>query len=157
MQQASKQMLDEYWRATPTISDECIAEATDGYFCADETNANLCAQLIVNGEKQASCSLLLWYTEQGEAMPKVGHLHVVTDWNNLPLCIIEITDLETCPYDKVSAAFAAAEGEGDKTLAWWRKAHWDFFSMECQELGIAMHEDRELLLERFKVVWPPQQ
>ncbi|HAS8183051.1 ASCH domain-containing protein, partial [Vibrio vulnificus] len=49
--------------------------------------------------------------------------------------------------------FAALEGEGDKTLAWWREAHWNFFSRECVELGISPSEDMLLVLEQFKVVY----
>ena len=45
-----------------------------------------------------------------------------------------------------------AEGEGDKTLAWWREAHWNFFSRESKELKITPNEDMILVLERFKVV-----
>ncbi|MGO2513920.1 ASCH domain-containing protein [Marinomonas polaris] len=54
---------------------------------------------------------------------------------------------------EISAEFAAAEGEGDKTLAWWREAHWAFFSTECEELDIEPTEDMLLVLERFKVVY----
>ncbi|MGL1067150.1 ASCH domain-containing protein, partial [Vibrio vulnificus] len=42
--------------------------------------------------------------------------------------------------------FAALEGEGDKTLAWWREAHWNFFSKECVVLGISPSEDMLLVL-----------
>ena len=52
------------------------------------------------------------------------------------LCIIEITFVSKCEYIGVTPEFAAAEGEGDKTLVWWRDAHWRFFSKECEELGI---------------------
>ncbi|MFA0678261.1 ASCH domain-containing protein, partial [Vibrio sp. 10N.222.51.A6] len=40
-----------------------------------------------------------------------------------------------------------------KTLEWWREAHWNFFSRECEELKISPSEDMLLMLERFKVVY----
>ena len=123
------------------------------YFCADEYNANECADLIVRGEKQASCSMKHWYSHEGEPMPEIGHLQVVTNWDGIPMCIIEITSVTECQYCDVDAEFAAAEGEGDKSLSWWRDAHWAFFSAECEELGIAPTEDMLLVLERFKVVY----
>ncbi|WP_241907431.1 ASCH domain-containing protein [Vibrio breoganii] len=123
------------------------------YFCADEYNANLCAQLILRGEKRASCSMEYWYSHEGEAMPSVGHLQVVTDWQGEPICIIEITSVDTCKYCDITAEFAALEGEGDKSLEWWREAHWKFFSLECQELGITPTPEMLLVLERFKVVY----
>ncbi|GLR77177.1 hypothetical protein GCM10007855_40520 [Aliivibrio sifiae] len=51
-------------------------------------------------------------------MPTVGHLQVVVDWNGKPICIIEIDSVETCKYNEVTAEFAHAEGEGDRSLKW---------------------------------------
>ena len=123
------------------------------YFCADEDNANRCARLVVNGEKTATCSMKWWYESGLESMPQVGDLQVVTDWYGAPVAIIETIDVGECKYSEVSAEFAALEGEGDKSLAWWRQAHWDFFSAECQEQGLEASEDLMLVLERFKVVY----
>ncbi len=86
-------------------------------------------------------------------LPEVGHLQVVTNWDGVPICIIEITSVTKCKYSEVTPEFAALEGEGDKTLTWWRKAHWNFFSKECIELEISLSEDMLLVLERFKVVY----
>ncbi|CZF86164.1 ASCH domain-containing protein [Grimontia marina] len=143
-----------------TLSPEKRASYTSftaDYFCADEYNANVCAQLIKKGEKRASCSMELWYSQEGEEHPQVGHLHVVTDWHGDPHCIIEITDVSHCPFNKVTPEFAASEGEGDKSYEWWRKAHWDFFSKECEELGVEMKEDMLLVLERFEVAYDAEQ
>ncbi|MDV2308510.1 ASCH domain-containing protein, partial [Vibrio cholerae] len=104
------------------------------YFCADEYNANVCADLILRGEKRASCSLEYWYSQKCELMPQVGHLQVVTNWDGKPICIIEITSVSKCRYNQVTEDFAASEGEGDKSLAWWQEAHRNFFSRECHEL-----------------------
>ncbi len=87
-------------------------------------------------------------------MPEVGHLQVVTNWDGEPVCVIEITDVHTCPYNEVGEDFAQAEGEGDRSLLWWREAHTRFFRAECDDLGIDWDEQRLLVLERFKVVYP---
>ena len=75
------------------------------------------------------------------------------DWNRKPICIIEVDSVETCKYNEVTADFAYAEGEGDRSLEWWREAHWRFFSAECSELNIEPNEDMVLVLERFHVVY----
>ena len=154
MNERSKSYLEQYFSNLPDeVASKYTSFSTD-YFCADEYNANVCADLILRGEKQASCSLECWYSEQGEKMPEVGHLLVVTNWDGDPICIIEITSVSKCKYNEVTAEFVALEGEGDKTLAWWRKAHWDFFSKECEELNISPSEDMLLVLEQFKTVYP---
>ncbi|MEZ8355365.1 ASCH domain-containing protein [Vibrio splendidus] len=153
MEERSKAYLDSYLNKLPADVASQYTSFSADYYCADEYNANLCAQLILKGEKQASCGLEHWYTHEGETRPIVGHLQVVTDWDGKPVCIVEITSVSSCKYNEVSAEFAAAEGEGDKTLEWWRKAHWNFFSRECEELKISPSEDMLLMLERFKVVY----
>lgn len=149
----SQAYLEQYLQSLPPEKAAQYTSFSADYFCADEYNANLCAELILRGEKQASCSMEYWYSHEGEVMPKAGHLQVVTNWHGDPVCIIEVTSVFLSPYNEVDAQFAAAEGEGDKSLAWWREAHWKFFSRECKELGIEPSEEMLLVLERFKVVY----
>ncbi len=153
MDARSQQYLNQYLESLSEERRQQYRSFSADYFCADEKNANICADLILNGEKTASCSLDYWYSHEGELRPEVGHLQVVTKWDGTPVCIIELTDVTQCAYNQVSAEFAAAEGEGDKSLEWWREAHWNFFAAECQELGIEPSEDMLLTLERFKVVY----
>ncbi|WP_320824150.1 ASCH domain-containing protein [Reinekea sp.] len=102
--------------------------------------------------KTATCSLRFWYESDDEPIPIVGHLMVVTDWNGKPVCIVEIDSVEECKFSDVSADFAYLEGEGDRSLEWWRKAHWDFFAQNFEELNIKPCEDMMLVLEKFHVV-----
>lgn len=150
----AKSYLDQYLVLLNSRQREAIPSMSADYYCADEYNANLCAELVRTGQKTASCSMELWYSEHGEVMPQVGHLQVVTNWDGEPVCVIEITEVSTSPYSEVGEDFARAEGEGDRTLQWWREAHARFFQAECDELGIEWHEQRLLVLERFKVVYP---
>ncbi|MCF7480694.1 ASCH domain-containing protein [Vibrio sp. J1-1] len=150
----AKSYLDQYLVLLNSQQRAAIPSMSADYYCADEYNANICAELVRTGQKTASCSMELWYSEHGEAMPKAGHLQVVTNWDGEPVCVIEITEVSTSPYIEVGEDFARAEGEGDRTLQWWREAHTRFFQAECDELGIQWHEQRLLVLERFKVVYP---
>lgn len=153
MEEISRFYLNQYLGSLPAETVKKKGACSAGYFCADEYNANLCAELILRGEKRASCGMEYWYRHTGEAMPQVGDLQVVTDWNGKPVCIIELTSVSKCKYSEVTEEFAYEEGEGDKSLEWWHTAHWKFFSFECNELGINPTEDIMLVLERFKVVY----
>ncbi|EHH1182900.1 ASCH domain-containing protein [Vibrio vulnificus] len=153
MEERIQTYLSEYLSSLPNETAEKYTSFSADYFCADEYNANVCADLILRGEKRASCSLEYWYSHEGEPMPEVGHLQVVTNWDGKPICIIELTSVSKCKYSDVTGEFAAEEGEGDKSLKWWREAHWKFFGLECDELGIEPTEDMLLVLERFKVVY----
>lgn len=152
MQESAQLYLDNYLNSLSESKREKYTSFSSDYFCADEKNANLCAELIRTGQKTATCSLYAGYELEEEPMPTVGHLLVVVDWSAKPICIVEIDSVEMCQYNQVSAEFAFAEGEGDRTLEWWREAHWDFFTWHSKELGIEPKEDMMLVLERFHLV-----
>ena len=153
MEERSRIYLEKYLSSLNESERQKYQSFSSDYFCADEYNANLCAELIRIGQKRATCSLSYWYESGEEPKPTVGHLQVVVDWQGQPVCIIEIISVETCKYNEVTAEFAYAEGEGDRSLEWWRKAHWDFFAKEAEVLDIDPDVNMMLLLERFHVVY----
>ena len=153
MNETQRIYLDQFLLALPEIERNKYKTFSADYFCADEENAKVCSDLILSGDKTATCSMKYWYEGGLEPMPKQGHLQVVTDWNGQPTSIIETTEVSECRFSEVSPEFAAAEGEGDKSLEWWRKAHWEFFSRECIAQGIEPRQSMQLILEKFKVVY----
>ena len=58
------------------------------------------------------------------------------------------------PFREVDAAFAWDEGEGDRSLDYWRDAHIGFFIRMCAARGELFGEEMETVLERFAMVWP---
>ncbi len=154
MDEKCKKYLNNFLDSLPPNDRAHYTSFSAYYFCGDKKNANICADLIQRGIKTATCGLKYWYEEGGEEMPQVGHLVVVTDWDGNPTSIIEITSVTESRFSQVTQKFAHAEGEGDRTLNWWRKAHWDFFSEECRKEGIPLSKEMPLILERFKVVYP---
>ena len=153
MNEVQKEYLHKYLQKLSPGQKKKYQNVEADYFCADEKNANICSELILCGEKTATCSMKYWYEAGLEPMPEVGTLLVVTDWNGSPTSIIETVEVSECKFSEVTAEFAALEGEGDKSLKWWRKAHWEFFSAECEEQGLTPSNDMVLVLERFKVVY----
>jgi len=153
MDSRSKDYLDDFLSSLPVEDSHRIAKADSYYFCSDEESANHLASLVVQGEKQATASLLWSYEADSEPLPEVGQLSVITNWKGEPQCIVEVTEVEIKPYNEVSAEFAFIEGEGDKSLEYWRKVHWEFFSKECEEIGKQPTKEMLVILEQFTVVW----
>ena len=149
----SKNYLDSFLSSLPAEDPLRKATADSYHFCSDEESANYLADLVVQGEKQATASLLWSYEADNEPLPEVGQLSVITNWEGEPQCIVEVTEVEIKPYNAVTAEFAFIEGEGDKSLEYWRRVHWEFFSMECDEIGKEPAEDMLVILEKFKVIW----
>jgi len=153
MEEKAQIYLNKYLESLTDSERTKYQSFSADYFCGDEYNANVCADLIKQGQKTATCSLKYWYENDQEPMPQVNHLTVVTNWNGAPVCIIETDSVEESRYADVSADFAYLEGEGDRSLTWWRKAHWDFFALECEQLNITPSDDMMLVLEKFHVVY----
>lgn len=119
------------------------------FFGDSEAMASELAALVLEGRKRATAAALWAYEAEGRRLPRPGDLSIVTDWAGQPLCIIETQSVEVVPFGDVTAEFAAAEGEGDGSLAFWRQAHEDFFSRECAAVGMQFNESMQVVCERF--------
>jgi uncharacterized protein YhfF len=124
------------------------------YFGASEQDAEELAGLVLKGDKRATASLKAEFVHDGEQLPQPGELSVITDYHGNARCVIRTTGVRILPFDEVPASFAAREGEGDKSLEFWRSAHWKFFSHTCEEIGLAPDTKMEVVCEEFELVWP---
>ena len=149
--------VESYWRSyleslpadSPVRDEQYVAEGWgDSPEMADELGA-----LIADGIKTATCSALWEYEAEDEPLPQVGLKSIVLDGKGDPLCIVETTEVEVRPYEEVDAGFAYEEGEGDRSLEYWREAHWRFFSRTLPNIGKEPTTDMPLVCERFRVVY----
>ena len=125
------------------------------HFCDTPAEADACAALVRAGRKVATAPSLWGILARGEAPPRPGEYHVVTDWAGVAQCVIRTEAVEVVPFDRVSAEHAAAEGEGDGTLAQWRATHWAYYGRELAGTAFAPRADMPVVCERFRVVYPP--
>jgi len=110
-------------------------------------------ELVLAGRKRGTASLGLWYGAERKFLPKAGELRVVVDGGGRPRCLIEILAVEERRFCEVDEAFAAVEGEGDRSLAYWRREHERFFGAELAAEGLEFSEQVRVVLETFRVVW----
>ncbi len=113
------------------------------------------ATLVLEGKKTATASAYDLYAYDGEELPKVGEYSIILDSSDQAVCIIMDTDVRLVPFKDVDQVHAAAEGEGDLSLEYWRKVHEDFFKQEFEEARMEFTEDAMIVLERFEVVFRP--
>ncbi|MGN6114645.1 MAG: ASCH domain-containing protein [Nitrobacter sp.] len=98
--------------------------------------------LVVQGVKTATCS-----TEDEPNTSSPGERWIVLDGSGRPRCVIETTEVTYRRYNEVDAQFAYDESEGDRSLAYWREAHRNYFT----RLG-RFSDDMMLMCERFRLV-----
>jgi len=123
------------------------------HFDDNQEGANQLARLVLGGKKRATASLLWEYNLVGRRHPREGDLSVVTDWDGSPLCVIETTQVDVRAFEDVAEDFAAAEGEGDLSLKYWRDAHWAYFGRVCGELKREKSLKMPIVCERLTVVF----
>ncbi len=151
-----KKMWREYLESIGETPKTTSKSYTAWHFCSTQLAADQLAQLVLKGEKRATATSLWSLEVEEEPLPQVGELSVITDWNGKAKCIIKTVLLQTVPFNEVTVEFAAAEGEGDKSLEYWKKVHKEVFSQELSELGLSFSEEMPVLCEHFEIVWPPQ-
>jgi len=100
------------------------------------------AELVLAGKKRATC----WAAGEGPKT-QVGKQWVVLDGGGVPLAVIETVELTQRRFDEVDEAFAFDEGEDDRTLASWRRAHQNYFRRQG-----TFAPDMPLWCERFRLV-----
>ncbi len=106
---------------------------------------------IINTCKYSGYDL---YKKEKEPLPKVGQLDVVLNGKIEPVFIIKNINVTIFPFSEITEEHAWKEGEGDRTLAYWRKFHTDFFKHVYKEaLNLAFTEEKLIVYEEFEVIF----
>lgn len=130
-----------------------LKQPSSFYFCDNKKDANDCAQLVIDKIKQATATSLWWFEKHNENLPQINDIHIITDWNGIEKAIIKTTKVEQIAFEKISSAFAKTEGEGDKSLAYWKKVHWDYYAREMKPYDEKPDDKMILVCEYFKTIW----
>lgn len=128
-------------------------QAPAWYFCDNKKDADECAELVVKGIKKATSPSLWWYEHSKTPLPKVGDLNIVTDWEGKAKAIIRTSKVEQVAYKDISPEYAAIEGEGDQSLDYWKKVHWEYYTNEMKPYHTAPSEDMIIVCEYFEAIW----
>ena len=113
----------------------------------NENQANKLFKLVLSGKKIAT-SYLYNATEN-----LINNTYsILTNWDKNKQLLILTTNIEIVPFNKVTKQHARNEGEGTKTLRYWRKTHKKFFIEELAEKGQSFSEETLIVCETFRVV-----
>ena len=121
-------------------------------FGATPEQADELLALVLEGTKTATASALWDYEADAEQLPEPGTLSIILDGRDHPRALIETTEVEVVPFAEVDSEHAYLEGEGDRSLDFWRGVHERFFTDHAShDRGFA--PDMPVVLERFRVVY----
>lgn len=121
-------------------------------FGDSKETADELANLVLQGTKTATASNYLLY-EADEQLPYEGLHNIILDGAGKAVAVAVTTSVEVLPFDEVTKEHAYLEGEGDRSLTYWRKVHKDFFTREFNEVNQTFNDKIPVLCERLKVVF----
>lgn len=126
---------------------------TSWHFCNDERNAKELAILVQEGIKRGTASLYCLYEMENEQIPSKDEYSVIIDYFGEAQCIIKNKRVLVLPFRNVTEELAYIEGEGDKSLSYWREVHIDYFKRELESCNLEFNEDILVVFEEFDVVY----
>lgn len=124
-----------------------------GYFGDNEKDADTLATLVSKDIKRATSHSLLGLQLRKETMPKIGDFFIVTDWKGKAKSIVRTASVKLVPYFSIHSEHARLEGEGDKSLAYWKKVHWDYYTRELEPFNRLPRESMIIVFERFELLY----
>lgn len=143
-------LWDSYLRENPEI--DLNTSYTSWYFDDNEKSANELVELVLNGEKKGTSSLNKLY-ESGEEKPKVNDYSIITNFYGEAKCIIKTMEIKKLPFDEVTEEMAYLEGEGNKTLDYWKRVHRNCFNGYSSSVQKTFNDKDLVIYEYFEVVY----
>lgn len=143
-----KQMWEAYTREHPDKWDVDY-EA----WCYGSDIPDVLAELTLSGVKTATASAYPCYEYEKCELPKEGEHSIILDSKGNAVCVIVTTRVTVVPFLEVTEEHAFREGEGDRSLKYWREVHRKAFTDELAEIGEIFSENMLVVCEEFEMVF----
>ena len=111
------------------------------------------AELVVQEIKTATCSAYDLYQINNEPIPQAGEYSIILNSREEAVCIIKTLKVYVTEFSNVSEEHAFKEGEGDRSLEYWRLVHIDFLTKELAAVHKTFDENTKVVCAEFEVVY----
>ncbi len=111
------------------------------------------ADLVVRGIKTATCSAYDLYAAENEPLPEAGDYSVILNSKEEAVCIIRTLKVYVTEFDAVTKEHAFKEGEGDRSLKYWREVHEKFLINELRSVNKTFSAKTKVVCEEFETVY----
>ena len=114
---------------------------------------DILADLVLQRIKTATCSAYDLYQINNEPLPQAGDYSVILNSSDKAVCIIKTLKVYVTEFKKVSGEHAFKEGEGDRSLRYWRMVHENFLTNELASVHKVFEENTKVVCEEFEVMY----
>lgn len=150
---AAREFWEQYRAMHPTQATDTEPPPAENFGDHPELTDEL-LELVLAGTKRATAGLVKEFELDEQPLPRIGSHWIACDSKGRPRVILRSVELRIGDFTTVDEAFAFDEGEGDRSLAWWREGHSRYWRRVSAALGFEWTEQDEIVFERFEVVWP---
>lgn len=104
--------------------------------------------LVLSGDKRATTSLYNEYIKNKEPLPKIHQRSIILHEDNTDACLIEIENVIITEFKNITGELAFIEGEGDKSLEYYRNVHYKIF----KNIDSNFSDESKVVFEIFRVI-----
>lgn len=148
-----KESVIQMWENYRKINPKAPKDYDVWVFGNSKEVADKLLGLVLEGKKTATSSNYNLYELGKEEVPFVGLYNIILDGNGRAAAILVTTSIEIIPFEEVSKEHAYLEGEGDRSLKYWRDVHEEFFKEELKGTNQKFNYQIPIVCERFKLVY----
>jgi uncharacterized protein YhfF len=123
------------------------------HLCDNEKDSKSCLKLVLSGKKRATSHSLLGLQLRNEPLPRIGDFTIFTDWKGNAKCVVRTVAVRLKPFFSIRESYAKIEGEGDRSLAYWKKTHWDYYTRELEPYDRVPRDSMIVVCEIFEKVF----
>lgn len=145
----------EYWEDFMRRNNINHANFDTWAFSDRPNSSDMLAEMVVKGQKTAYSSWFDFY-DADQVVPTAGDYRMVLKQNGDPACIIQLKVVEIVPFKWVSSEHAFLEGEGNRSLKYWRQLHKQLFRKQAKIHGKTFSLESPCICELFEVIDAPQ-
>ncbi|OEH94406.1 ASCH domain-containing protein [Bacillus solimangrovi] len=151
----NKSIID-LWKKYKSINSNAPTDYEAWAFGNTKEMADELANLVLEGKKTATSSNYTLYEIDKDPLPEIGLHNIILDGDGNAVAIVETIAVEVVLFDEVTEEHAHLEGEGDRSLRYWRDVHEAFFKRELEAVDIQFHDKIPVVCERFQLVYKKQ-
>lgn len=144
--------LESYLKSLPETAIPKNAFVYAGYAGTPDITDEL-LELYLAGKKSAGSSLVEGFLATGDSLPEIGHYWIYLNSSGKPSCILQTRKIEIYKFKDIPVEVAIAEGEGDLTLAYWRKVHSELYFPYLESWGIKDIDEATVIVEFYDIVF----
>ena len=141
-------------RARAALPHENIGRYKTRTYSSSRAVGDAIIGLILSGEKTGTFSLAAEFDDQPDAIPQVGDYYVITNFDGEPALLYRVTAIEQVPFTGINDEHVQVEGPAARTVAVWRKIHWDYWGAILRAQGREPSETMPVIFQRFELLFP---